>query len=505
LANMTLLRAENISKAFPGVQALDNISFEAIEGEVHGLVGENGAGKTTLAHILSGSYVRDEGHIWLNGKEVKLSTPHEAAQLGISIVHQEAALAPSLSVADNIFLGHMPTSKMGLVGQRQMNEAAAQILRSIGQEINVQRRVDSLTVAEQQIVEIAKTLALNSKIIFMDEPTSSLSAKEIDRLFELINRLKSERIAIVFVSHRLDEIFRICDRITVLRDGKLIATVMTDETSIDEVIRMMVGRSVRVPPRTDRQVTTRAILEVKGLQRGNEVKKINFCLHEGEVLGFAGLVGAGRSKMAATLFGLTPAEAGEIYVEGRRVPVTSPRDAVAAGMGFVPEDRKQQGLFLNMAVRENISISILYRLVRAGMVNRTGEMQIVKNFIQRLNIRTPSLEQAVTKLSGGNQQKVVIARWLAVHPKVLILDEPTQGIDVGAKAEIYNIINDLATQGIGIIFISSDLPELLAISDRILVMRDGSIVSEHAWTEALSEEIMSDALRQSNGSPLNSP
>jgi ribose transport system ATP-binding protein len=495
VTDRVLLRAENIRKGFPGVQALDQVSFEVYEGEVHGLVGENGAGKTTLVHVLSGAHKRDEGHIYYGGVDVDLRDPHEAAQLGIAVVHQEAALAPTLSVADNIFLGHLPSSRLGFVRQEEMQDQARKLLESLGIEMDVQQDVERLTSSEQQLVEIAKALSYRARLVMMDEPNSSLAAMETERLFETIERLRREGMAIVFVSHRLNEVFHICDRITVLRDGRRIATVDKEATSIEAVIQMMVGREMRVLPRDRGHVKGEPVLEARGLEHAGEVNGINFTLHAGEILGFAGLVGAGRTAMAMTLFGALAPTAGDVFIDGKRTRISSPRDAVQRGVGFVPEDKKLQGLFLNMAVRENVSMAILPELARVGFVDQRKERSVASEYVDLLAIQTPSIEQIVTNLSGGNQQKVVMSRWLAMRPKVLILDEPTQGIDVGAKAEIHDIISDLAAQGMGIILISSELPELLALSDRLMVMKEGRIVGEYPWTEALSEDIMRSALQ----------
>lgn len=497
MTDPVLLRAEHISKGFPGVQALDNVSFEVYEGEVHGLVGENGAGKTTLVHVLSGAYQRDAGHIQFAGDDVELRNPHEAAQLGIAVVHQEAALAPTLSIADNVFLGHIPSSRLGLVRQQQINDEASKLLASLGIRMDVRRNVEHLTSSEQQLVEIAKALSHRARLVMMDEPNSSLAAIETERLFDTIERLRSEGIATVFVSHRLSEVFHICDRITVLRDGKRIATVDKEATSIGEVIKMMVGREMRVEPRDRGHARGEPVLEARGLEHGSEVRGVSFTLHAGEILGFAGLVGAGRTAMAMTLFGALAATAGEVFVDGQRIHISSPRDAVQRGFGFLPEDKKLQGLFLNMAVRENVSMAILPELARVGFLDQGKERSVASEYVDRLAIQTPSIEQIVANLSGGNQQKVVMSRWLAMRPRVLILDEPTQGIDVGAKAEIHDIISDLAAQGMGIILISSELPELLALSHRLLVMKEGRIVGEYPWTEALSEDIMRSALQGS--------
>jgi ribose transport system ATP-binding protein len=352
-----------------------------------------------------------------------------------------------------------------------------------------------LTSSEQQLVEIAKALSYRARLVMMDEPNSSLAAMETERLFETIERLRKEGMAIVFVSHRLNEVFHICDRITVLRDGRRIATVDKDATSIEAVIQMMVGREMRVLPRDRGHVRGEPVLEARGLEHGHEVNGVSFTLHAGEILGFAGLVGAGRTAMAMTLFGAFPATAGEVRIDGEKIHISSPKDAVRRGIGFVPEDKKLQGLFLNMAVRENVSMAVLPELARAGFLDQGKERAVVSEYVDRLTIQTPSIEQTVANLSGGNQQKVVMSRWLAMRPKVLILDEPTQGIDVGAKAEIHDIISDLAAQGMGIILISSELPELLALSDRLMVMKEGRIVGEYPWTEALSEDIMRSALQ----------
>lgn len=486
-----VLRMEHISKRFPGVQALDDVTFRVARGEIHALVGENGAGKSTLMKILTGAIPRDSGRIILRGQEVEIDSPGRAQQLGISMIHQELALIPYLNVGQNIYLGREPGGPLpGLINWPKLYSQAREQLARLNMDLDPLTPVIDLPIAHQQMVEVAKALSFNADIIVMDEPTSALTERETETLFAVMRTLKAQGVTIIFISHRLEEVFEIADRVTVLRDGRLIGVAPIDEVSMDEVVRMMVGRELgemypkQEAPRQD------VVLRVQGLTRGNDLRGISLELHRGEILGIAGLVGAGRTPLARALFGIDPVEHGEIWVDGQPARINSPRTAIRLGMGFVPEDRKEQGLFLGMAVRENITIGILDRFSILGFPRFRELDRLAKRFVQQLDIRTPSLRQRVRNLSGGNQQKVVIAKWLTLHPKVLILDEPTRGIDVGAKAEIHALMNRLAGEGVGIIMISSELPEILGISDRILVMRQGQIVGEFSRKEATQDAIM---------------
>ncbi len=489
-----ILKMEKISKAFPGVQALSKVDLEVYKGEILALVGENGAGKSTLMKILTGVYSKDEGKIIFKGKEIEPKNPHHAQHLGISMIYQEFNLVPNLNIATNIFLGHEPKKGkfLKVFDTKKAFREAKRLLDMVGLNISPDILVKDLTVAQQQMVEIAKALALKSELIIMDEPTSALAGKEVAKLFDIMRKLKNDGISIIFITHRLEEVFQIADRIVVLRDGQRVGELTCEENKIDEVIRLMVGRNVRVVPRIESRVNN-VILEVKNLS-SQAVKNISFSLRKGEVLGIAGLVGAGRTEIVRALFGADPKISGEIYLDGKKVEINSPKDAVKLGIGLVPEDRKLQGLILNMALHENLSLPSIPFMFSNGIINFKKEYKLVEDFVNRLRIRTPHIFQVVNNLSGGNQQKVVVAKWLALKPKVLILDEPTRGIDVGAKAEIHNLIGELAKEGIGIILISSELPEILALSDRILVISKGRITAELRREEATQEKIMQYAI-----------
>lgn len=489
-----ILKMENISKSFPGVQALSEVNLEVYKGEILALVGENGAGKSTLMKILTGVYQKDKGKIIFKGKEINPQNPHEAQKLGISIIYQEFNLAPNLDIATNIFLGNEP--KRGKIikifDYDKAFKESVKLLDMLGLEISPDTLVKDLTVAQQQMVEIAKALAQKSELIIMDEPTSALAGKEVQKLFEIMKKLKEEGISIIFITHRLEEVFEIADRIIVLRDGKRVGELPAIKEKYNEVIKMMVGREVRVTPKPSTKQDD-VILEIKNLS-SKKIKNISFNLKKGEVLGIAGLVGAGRTEIIRAIFGADPKTSGEIYLDGKKVEIKTPKDAVKLGIGLVPEDRKLQGLILNMAVFENITLPSLKFLFPNGILNSIKEYTLAQNFVEKLQIRTPSIFQKVINLSGGNQQKVVLAKWLALKPKILILDEPTRGIDVGAKAEIHKLIADMAREGIGIILISSELPEILALSDRIIVISKGRITAEISKEEASQEKIMQYAI-----------
>ena len=485
------LLMEGVSKAFPGVQALDDVTFQVGRGEIHALVGENGAGKSTLMKILTGSLRRDKGRIILRGQTVEIDTPSAAQAQGISMIHQELSLIPCLTVGQGIYLGREPRSRFpGLVDWSTLYRNAQQLLDGLNVQVDARTLVQDLSIAQRQMVEVAKALSLNADLIAMDEPTSALSERETVVLFEMMRRLKEQGVSLIFISHRLEEVFQIADSITVLRDGQLIGAAPARELDQDRVVRMMVGRELgEMYPRADAQ-RQEVVLEISGLSDGRDLHGASLKLHRGEILGLAGLVGAGRTALAETLFGSRPAVEGEIRLEGRAVRIGSPREAIRRGMGLVPEDRKLQGLFLNMAVRENIIISSMDQVSQFYFVNPGKADRLASEYVRKLDIRTPSLRQKVRNLSGGNQQKVIIARWLTLKPRVLILDEPTRGIDVGAKAEIHALMSQLAREGVGVLMISSDLPEVLGVSDRILVMHAGGIAAEFARDEASQDAIM---------------
>lgn len=497
-----ILVVKEISKAFPGVQALDKVNFEAYAGQVTALLGENGAGKSTLMKILSGVYKADQGEIYLNGTKIEPQNPHQAQDLGISIIYQEFNLTPNQNVFTNIFLGREPMIKgllgrMGFVDKHSMRQQSDKLLTQVGARFRNDRLVNSLSVAEQQMVEIAKALSVKAKVIIMDEPTSALGKEETKVLFNIIQDLKKQGLAIIFITHRLEEVFEIADRVIVFRDGRWAGDVLIADATTEKIIGLMVGRALdRSQVREHATAIREIIFQVKNLNRKGVLHDINFELHRGEILAFSGLVGAGRTEMARALFGADRIDSGEIFIEGKQVTITSPDSAVKASLALVPEGRQTQGLVLMQTVERNIALPNLDALSQNQMVNKGKMHQMVQRFVDLMNIRTPSLDQHVMNLSGGNQQKVVLAKWLASNPKVLILDEPTRGIDVGAKAEVYEIMNNLVQQGIGIIMISSEMPEILAISDRILVMYEGRIMGELSRADATQERIMTLASGQ---------
>jgi len=488
----------NISKRFPGVQALTNVNFSAYPGEVMALVGENGAGKSTLMKILCGAYQKDGGQILINGQEVQIENPHRAQDVGIAIIYQEFNLTPNQTTAANIFIAREPRyadlrGRVGFVDRRKMEADAQRWLERVGARVPSTAKIRDLSVAQQQMVEIAKALAVEARIIVMDEPTSALGQEEVELLFAMIEKLKAQGIAVVFISHRLDEIMRIADQVTVLRDGQLVGALPIKEVTRGSMIQMMVGREL-----TDifRKVTTEIgepVLEVRNLTRGKSVREVCFELRKGEILGFAGLVGAGRTETMRVIFGADPCDAGEIRVDGRVVGIRTPQEALRVGIALVPEDRGKQGLVLLLSVLHNVMLPSLDNLSSRGWVDRRASAQMAQRYVDQLTIRTPHLRQKAMYLSGGNQQKVVLAKWLAAQPKVLILDEPTRGIDVGAKAEVHAIMGQLAQQGLGIIMISSELPEILGMSDRIVVMHEGRVSGTLSRAEATQEKIMAYA------------
>jgi len=481
----------HIAKSFPGVRALEDVSLEVRAGEVHALLGENGAGKSTLMKILAGAQSADSGEILLNGQTVHIDSPQKAMDLGVSIIYQEFNLVPFLNAAENIFLGREPRAAMpGFVDFGTMYREAQQIIDKLGVKLNARTPVNRLSIAQQQMVEIAKATSRASKIIVMDEPSATLTDHELKALFALMRQLRSEGVAIVYISHRMEEIFEVCDRATIMRDGHWIATRDVKDMSREEIIKLMVGRELtQMIPKEAAEIGEPA-LSVKNLSRKGVLHNIDLTVHKGEVLGLAGLVGAGRTEMARVIFGADPYDSGTIELFGKPAKIKSPQDAIRQGIGLVTEDRKQQGLVLGMAVRENITLANLQELSVLNFIKSGEEKKVASKYVKDLLVKTPTIEQTVQNLSGGNQQKVVLAKWLYTDSKVLIFDEPTRGIDVGAKTEIYQLMNALAKRGCAIIMISSELPEVLGMSDRILVMHEGSIAGELSREEATQEKIM---------------
>ena len=492
-----VLELRGITKRFPGVRALEGVDFDVRPGEVHGLLGENGAGKSTLIKIIAGVDTADEGQCLVDGEPVDINSPRAARDHGVAVVFQELSQVESLSVAENVFFGRLPKRGPGLVDRTRLHSETKELLHAVGLAIEPSTRLGFLSVAQRQLVEVAKALSQSATVIAMDEPTSALSHTEIETLFGLIDRLAAQGVGIVYVSHKLDEFFRLADRITVLRDGVQVATVQTKETNNDELIRLMVGRPLealfpRVPERRAGGETP--LLEVRGLT-SPMVTDITFSVHAGEVVGFSGLMGSGRTELARAVFGLDRTSGGEVRIAGRRLPANSSVAAARAGIGYVPEDRKGEGLILASTIRANMSLAVLHKLSRRGAVDRRAERRLVTEFIEKLRIKAASAEQQVAALSGGNQQKVTLARWLVKDElRVLILDEPTRGIDVNAKAEIYRLIVAVAQRGVAVVVMSSEMPELLAMCDRIHVLRDGAISAHYRHEEATQEKLMQSAL-----------
>ena len=494
-----LVLMEGIDKSFPGVHALDNGRFELRSGEVHALCGENGAGKSTLMKVLAGIYPKDAGRILYKGKEVDIPNPRAAQQLGISIVHQELNLMPHLTVAQNIFIGREPRRGLKfLLDEKECNEKTLELFDRMHLKLDPRTRIADLTVAKQQMVELAKALSFNSEVLIMDEPTAALTETEIGDLFRIIRQLREKGVGVVHISHRMEEIKQISDRVTVMRDGRHIDTVQTKDVTIDRIISMMVGRTIyETVPEVPETPNQEVVLEVKNLNCGRVIKDVNFNLKRGEILGFAGLVGAGRTEVARAVFGADPIESGEIYVQGKKAQIKSPSDAVKYGIGYLSEDRKRYGLALGMDVETNVVLAAFNKFLDfLGLVNQAKIRATAESYIKGLAIKTPGVRQKVKNLSGGNQQKVIISKWLTADTNILIFDEPTRGIDVGAKSEIYKLLNDLARQGKSIIMISSELPEILRMSHRIIVMCEGRITGELPIGEATQEKIMTYATKR---------
>jgi ribose transport system ATP-binding protein len=492
MAETKLLEMKGITKRFPGVVALDNVHFDLNPGEVHVLLGENGAGKSTLIKVLSGVYQKDEGETWINGQQVEIQNPHHAQELGISTIYQELNLISQLDIARNVFLGREPVRVAALewIDYGAIYRETQRILDELDLKLNPRTLVRNLGVAQQQMVELAKALSFESRIMIMDEPTAALTDQEIRELFDTIRALQDRGVGIIYISHRLQELSQVGNRVTVLRDGSYIGTQYLADVTTDELISMMVGRTLDDKFPKAQVERGEEALRVEGLSQKGILHDINLVAHRGEITGIAGLMGAGRTEMAQALFGITKSDSGRIYIEGQEITINSPRDAIDHGLAYLPEDRKGHGLVLLMSVANNIIMAGVDNLSTGIFINEGEKKRLVKEYIGLLNIRTPGPNQQVQYLSGGNQQKVVLAKWLLSHAKVIIFDEPTRGVDVGAKVEVYQLMNELIKQGAAIIMISSELPEILAMSDRILVMREGSLVKEFTNPKEVTEELV---------------
>lgn len=489
-----ILELQKISKRFPGVQALQDVDFDVYPGEVHALLGENGAGKSTLIKIISGVHQPDQGAIQVNGQPVQINTPREAQQRGIATIYQELSLYPDLTVAENIFMGHQPRRNFGPIKMVDWGAMVAQsydLLESLNiHDLNPNTKIGALSIGNRQRVEIAKALSLDARILIMDEPTAALTEADVERLFGIVRLLRERGVGIIYISHRLQEVFDLADRVTVLRDGQYVDSKRVADVTEPDLITMMVGRTIdNLYPKLDGEKGA-VVLELRALSREPITKNVSFQIHAGEIVGLAGLVGSGRSELAQAIFGITPPRTGEIMMNGEAVKIRHPGDAVKHGIAYVPEDRGGQGLVRAMTLRENNSMAILQSLSRANFIDRRQEHTLAQKAIDQLSIRAYGPEQVVNKLSGGNQQKIVVSKWLARSPRLLIVDEPTRGVDVGAKAEIHRLMSELAVQnGMAILMISSELPEILGMSDRVLVMREGQIVARFDRAEATQERV----------------
>ena len=494
MSEQYLLEMKGICKSFPGVKALQNVDLQLKAGEVHALLGENGAGKSTLIKVLGGIYHAEEGEIIIDGQKVNIDGVVAARHAGISIVHQELVLVPYMTVAENIFLGREPGTKMN-VDRRKMVEEAQKLLDTYEMHIDANMLVERLTIAQQQMVEIVKAISFNSKILVLDEPTSSISDKEVGFLFNTMRNLTKAGVGIIYISHKMSELAEICDRVTVMRDGQTVGTKVVKETTTDDLIALMVGRELTNYYTRDYLEPGEVILKCEHISDGKMAKDASFELHKGEIIGFAGLVGAGRSEAMKAIFGLAPHATGDVYVKGQKVKIKSPIDALKYGIALVPENRKEEGLYKVQSVRFNSTIEVLGSFIRHLHVDGKKEEEITQKYIDMMKTKTPSQDQIIGNLSGGNQQKVIIGRWLATNPEVLILDEPTRGVDVGAKAEIYAIMNELVKQGMSIIMISSELPEIINMSDRIYVMNEGRVTGCLDHDTVTQESIMTLAAK----------
>jgi ABC-type sugar transport system ATPase subunit len=488
-----ILEIKNLSKRFGGIQALESVNMQVRYGEVHALVGENGAGKSTLMNVLGGIIECDQGEVFYKGQPVVFSNPVQSLQAGIAIIHQELAMLPSLNVMDNMFMGRMK-AKNGFISWRDFEKKTREYLAQVGLDIDPYTLVRDLSISQRQIVEIAKAISMDASMIIMDEPNSSLSESETELLFDVIERLQANNVAVIYVSHKITEVLRISDRISVLRDGHYVGTVNKEEATVSSVIELMVGRQVLIQRVGEGYRTDIALLQVEHLS-GERFEDVSFQLNRGEILGFAGLVGAGRSEVARAIFGADPIKSGKLLIDGKQVRFKLPTDAIKAGLAMVQEDRKVLSLFMDMSILYNVSIAKLPQLASGGFIRGREETQTADGFVKKLSIKLSSVYAPVRSLSGGNQQKTVLARWLATNPRILILDEPTHGVDIGAKSEIYKLIRDLAETGMGIILISSELPEIMAMSDRIAVMHEGRLAGILDHAEATENKIMELATR----------
>jgi ribose transport system ATP-binding protein len=486
----TVVEMRNIIKTFPGVIALNNVNFTCRAGEVHALMGQNGAGKSTLMKILAGAYQPDSGDIRLKGQSVSITSPHHAQQLGISIIYQELNLLPDMNVAENVFLGREPRNKLGFVNARQLETQAQEVLHRLGVDLSPRTKVGRLSVAQQQMIEIAKALSVNAQVVIMDEPSATLGGQDLERVFEVISALKQQGVAVIYISHRLAEIYQVADWVTIFKDGQVIADRSIKELDRAELVRMMIGQSFSEVFPSRGTTVGEPVLTVKDLSCQNVLKDINLTIHSGEVVGISGLIGAGRSELAQAIFGARPIDRGEIEINGQPVSLKGPRDAMRYSIGYLPESRKAEGFVSGQSVRHNAALPSLNQRQQLTFIKNGAEKEAVVQNVRDLRVRTPSIDQEVQFLSGGNQQKVVLSKWLITGSNLLIFDEPTRGIDVGAKGEIWNLMRDLANQGRAILMISSELPEVMGMSDRIVVMHKGRIAGILPGDTATEEQVM---------------
>lgn len=484
------VKMTGIRKSFGSNSVLRGVDFDIQAGEVHALMGENGAGKSTLMNILTGMHKADAGEIVINGEKKRFDNPKEAEEHGVSFIHQEMNTWPEMTVLENLFIGKELKNKMGWVKTKEMRTLAAATFADLGVHIELDQDVKQLSVGQQQMIEIAKSLMTNAQVIIMDEPTAALTEREIEMLFKIIHTLKTKNVAIIYISHRMEEIFKISDRITVMRDGVSIDTSLTKETTNDEVVRKMVGRDLEDYYPKKHSKIGKVVFETKGLTKENRFENISFTVKSGEIVGFSGLMGAGRTEIMRSLFGIDELDQGEIYLEGEKITIKNPSMAIAQGIGFLTENRKEEGLILDYSIRDNISLPSIDGFSKKGLIDTRAESDFAKLLMERLHVKAEDQFDSVSSLSGGNQQKVVLAKWIGIGSKVLILDEPTRGVDVGAKREIYQLMNELADRGVAIIMVSSDLPEILGVSDRVIVVHEGHVAGELAKAAATEEKIM---------------
>lgn len=495
LTEELILSLTRARKTFGNVVALEDGTLSLRRGEVHALVGENGAGKSTLVKLLAGVHIMDSGSMRIAGVEVALKSVADSKARGISVIYQEPTLFPDLTVAENIFIGRQPRGISGLISRKQMNADAMVLFETLGVAIRPDRLAEGLSMADQQIIEIAKAISLDAKVLIMDEPTAALSGTEVDRLFGVARSLREKNVGIVFISHRFAEVFSLSDRITVMRDGSYIGTWQTDETDPAEIVRQMVGRDVSTLYPKVPAPFGRSILELTNLSRNGAFSNISFNVRAGEIVALAGLVGSGRTEVARAIFGIDPYHSGSVSIEGIPLRRSNPQESITRGIGFVPEDRRKQGLVMDLSVARNMTLTLRHKLARLGFIAGANERKVARKWGRTLQVKAPSLEAPVATLSGGNQQKVVIGKWLATQPQLLIIDEPTRGIDVGTKAEVHRLLSDLAAEGMGILMISSELPEVLGMADKVIVMREGSITGVLSGAEATPETVMAAATR----------